>query len=134
MEIVEPGSNEVIRVAGIMTPPLPNSPEAAVFMSQTGVPQEALPHLSEIARKALVILLHKQLVDLEFTGETRDWNGQPVRLAQVKKSGVDVAFKQITGCQAMVTEDEIKYRDEYLALEAEARKEGYAIWKYLPRP
>jgi len=132
MEIVSPGSNEVIRVQGILAPPLPESPEANTFISQTGVPQSELAFLSDISRKALVILLHKQLVDLEFTGQTSKHSGEVVRQAFVRKSGVDVAFKQITGCQALVVESEHRWQEKYRELEAEARAERLGIWKYLP--
>jgi endonuclease YncB( thermonuclease family) len=134
MEVVHQGSNEVIRVQGIMAPPLSHEPEAETFSKITGAPESELNFLADISRKALVILLHKQLVDLTVSkGQTATWNGQTVRVAQVQKSGVDVAYKQITGCQVLVTSHPHKYLAEYQDLEQKARDERLGIWKYLPK-
>ena len=132
--IVEAGSNEVIRVIGILAPPPSyNHPEAAAFMASTGVPPAQLAHLADISHKSLLILLRRQLVDLELSDQTTTWNGETVRLAQVKKSGIDIAVKQLDGCQVMITTNTHKYATEYQELENAARAEQLGIWRYLPQ-
>ncbi len=120
----------VVKIRGILAPPLQPGPDAEAFAQRAGIPPDKVPEMGRISKNCLIPWLFKQSsLQLDYDRQNPEKDAQGRLMAFVSLSLIDVGVMQLREGQALPDGTPHKHEAIYQEMVNKARTQNIGIWR-----